>query len=447
MEELNKENRKTPYSYLLGAMALILIPLSFLLWQPGDSENDGILSPENETIKEVEPNLYFGFIVDSFHIYESEIQQNEFLSNILLAHKVSYATIAELEIATRDTYSVRRLRAGRPYAILNSDTTTAADYFIYKPGAFNYVVYSLKDSLYAEVHYHPVDTVVRTGAGYIDHSLWVAMRNGGMSDALIGKMEDALAWTVDFYHIQKGDQFKLIYEERLIDGKAVGVGRLLAANFINRHGDNYAIYFENENYSGFYDLEGRPMKRAFLRAPVRYTRISSRFNPRRLHPVLQRIRPHLGTDYAAPHGTEIFSVADGVVTAASYTSGNGNYVRIRHDHVYETQYLHMSRFASGIRPGVRVKQGQVIGYVGSTGLATGPHVCFRFWKNGVQVDHLKENLPPPEPMSETDLPLYFAHRDSILPKLDAIPIPGPEKTREIEVVDRTLQQEILELSR
>ncbi|TVR82815.1 MAG: peptidase M23 [Saprospirales bacterium] len=447
MEELNKESRKTPYSFLFGAIALLLIPMSFLLWPVADSEKDEWSSQEEEHTKDEEPNLYFGFIKDSFYVYESEIQRNEFLSNILLAHKVSYATIAELETATRDTYSVRRLRAGRPYAILNRDTTTAADYFIYKPGAFNYVVYSLKDSLYAEVFYHPVDTVVRTGAGYIDHSLWVAMRNGGMSDALIGKMEDALAWTVDFYHIQKGDQFKLIYEERLIDGEAVGVGRLLAANYIDRNGDNYAIYFENENYSGFYDLEGRPMKRAFLRAPVRYTRISSRFNPRRLHPVLQRIRPHLGTDYAAPHGTEIFSVADGVVTAASYTSGNGNYVRIRHDHVYETQYLHMSRFASGIRPGVRVKQGQVIGYVGSTGLATGPHVCFRFWKNGVQVDHLKENLPPPEPMSEEDLPLFFAHRDSILPILDAIPIIRPDVKPAFEVVDRSLQQEILELSR
>ncbi len=419
--QLHNYMKKRPIQWL-GLFIIFIFPFTFLYLLPENStewkeDADAFSIP-------TEPDIYFGFPKDSFFIHEATIKPNEFLSGILLNHNVSYATIADLEQETRDTYSVRRLRSGRDYAVLNRDTSTAADYFIYKPGPFSYVVYSLDpDSLYAEVHRHPIDTVVRTGAGHIDHSLWVAMQNGGMNPALISKMEDALAWTVDFYHIQKGDQFKLLYEELKIDGEAVGIGRLLGANYIDRSGDNYAIYFENKNYSGFYDLDGLPMKRAFLRAPVRYSRISSRYNPRRMHPVLQRIRPHLGTDYAAPHGTEIFTVADGVVTEVAYTSGNGNYVKIRHDHVYETQYLHMSRFAEGIRPGVRVTQGQVIGYVGSTGMATGPHVCFRFWKNGRQVDHLRLNLPPPEPMSDEDLPYYFAHRDSMLPIIDSIRLP------------------------
>jgi murein DD-endopeptidase MepM/ murein hydrolase activator NlpD len=379
--------------------------------------------PHEEFEEEVEIDLIFGFNRDSFHIFSDTISPNEFLSEILLRHKVPYTVIADLETTSRDVFSVRRLRANRPYTILSRDSSQAADYFIYEPSLLSYVVYSLKDSIYAEEFKNPVDTVIKTGAGTIDHSLWVTMRRNDMNPALIAKMEDALAWTVDFHHVQPGDKFKLFYEDLIINGESVGIGRLLGANFINRSGDNYAIYYESENYSGYFDLEGRPMKRAFLRAPVRYTRISSGFNPRRLHPVLRKVRPHLGTDYAAPHGTEIFSVADGTVTRAAFNSGNGNYVRIKHDNVYETQYLHMSRFADGIRPGVRVRQGQVIGYVGATGLATGPHVCFRFWKNGVQVDHRRLNLPPPEPMSVEELPIFHLHRNRILPIIDAIPIP------------------------
>ncbi len=411
-------------SYAITAV-LLLFSLAFLNFYLGGNESpDSDIGELNEmTEEEMEPELHFGFPADSFHIFKGVIQPNQFLSNILLPHKVPYSVIAELEEAVKDVYSVRRLRSGRSYSILNRDTTNSADYIIYQPSVYSYVVYSLRDSLYAEIHQYPVDTVIRTGAGEIEHSLWLAMTRNGMDPALISRMEDALAWTVDFYHTQKGDQFKLFYEERQIDGKPVGVGRLLGANYINRSGNNYAIYYESDNYFGYFDLEGLPMRRAFLRAPVRYTRISSGYNPRRFHPVLRRIRPHLGTDYAAPHGTEIYAVADGTVTRAAYNSGNGNYVKIRHDRVYETQYLHMSRFASGISPGVRVRQGQVIGYVGSTGLATGPHVCFRFWKNGVQVDHLRENLPPPDPMAEEELPFYFAHRDSILPIIDAISIP------------------------
>jgi murein DD-endopeptidase MepM/ murein hydrolase activator NlpD len=172
---------------------------------------------------------------------------------------------------------------------------------------------------------------------------------------------------------------------------------------------------------GYFDPEGRPMKKAFLKSPVAYSRISSRYNPRRFHPIQKRVKPHLGTDYAAPRGTPIRAVADGTVTKASYTRGNGVYVKIRHDRTYETQYLHMTRYAKGIAPGVRVSQGQTIGYVGSTGLATGPHVCFRFWKNGRQVNHLRENLPPPEPMAKEELPDYFAARDRILQLMNPKP--------------------------
>ncbi len=269
-----------------------------------------------------------------------------------------------------------------------------------------------------------IETRTIEGAGTIESSLWNAMVDNGLSYELAARMEDAFAWSVDLYHIQKGDQFKLIYDQNYIDGKPVGIGKLYAAYFKNADHEYYGIYYENDKYKGFYDLEGRPVKKAFLKAPVKFSRISSRYNPRRFHPILKRRRPHLGTDYAAPRGTPVYAVGNGVVTHASYGKGNGRYVKIRHNKTYQTQYLHLHRFAKGIRAGTSVKQGQVIGYVGSTGLATGPHVCFRFWKNGRQVNHLRENFPPPEPMNESDLPYYLQVRDQQKVQLDAIPFCG-----------------------
>ena len=241
-------------------------------------------------------------------------------------------------------------------------------------------------------------------------SLWNAMTDAGIPYDLIDKMEDVFAWSLDFYHLQKGDRFKLIYEKQYVGDEYIGTGKILAALFENSGNKHNAVQFDTEDYNGYFDLEARPMKKAFLKAPVKYSRISSRYNPRRFHPVLKRHKSHLGTDYAAPKGTPIYAIANGVVTKASFNRGNGNYVKIKHSDQIQTQYLHMRNFRKGIASGVQVQQGEVIGYVGQTGLATGPHVCFRFWKNGKQVDHLKENLPPPAPMEEKDKAHYFSVR-------------------------------------
>jgi murein DD-endopeptidase MepM/ murein hydrolase activator NlpD len=245
------------------------------------------------------------------------------------------------------------------------------------------------------------------------------MIENGMSISLIDKMEDALAWSVDFYHAQKGDEYKLIYERKYINNKAVTVGQLLGAYYLNDKA-HYAIYWDTEHYAGYYDQFGNPTKKAFLKAPVKFSRISSRFSYNRFHPVLKRSRPHFGTDYAAAYGTPIHAVANGTVIARAYTKNNGYYVKIRHDNQYMTQYLHMQKFAKGIRKGSHVQQGQTIGYVGSTGLATGPHVCFRFTKNGRPIDHLRENFPPPEPLPQEQLEDYFVLRDSMVPIIDEI---------------------------
>jgi len=183
-----------------------------------------------------------------------------------------------------------------------------------------------------------------------------------------------------------------------VNDKPAGMPRIVASEFMHRGRNFPAFAFDQGEGLDYFDETGASLRKAFLKAPVSFSRISSRFNKRRFHPVLKKVKAHLGTDYAAPRGTEIVAVGDGVVTKASYTKGNGKYVKIRHNGTYTTQYLHMSR--RNVKEGQAVRQGDVIGYVGSTGLATGPHVCFRFWKNGRQVDHLKEDFPPSTPIKE-----------------------------------------------
>ncbi|MEL7223088.1 MAG: M23 family metallopeptidase, partial [Bacteroidota bacterium] len=231
---------------------------------------------------------------------------------------------------------------------------------------------------------------------------------------------------------------RLVFEQDYIEGEAVAVNNVIAAQY--KTGDTtffHSFYFDNGDpeVTGYYSMEGKPMNAGFLKAPVKYARISSRYNLNRFHPVLKYRRPHYGTDYAAPYGTPIVAVGNGVVTNAGYTKGNGNYVKIRHNETHETQYLHMQKFANGIRSGVQVKQGQVIGYVGSTGLATGPHVCFRFWQNGKQINHLNLELPPAKPLSDTLMPDFIQVRDKYLPLLEqAVPV-AIERPKEEETVE------------
>jgi murein DD-endopeptidase MepM/ murein hydrolase activator NlpD len=239
----------------------------------------------------------------------------------------------------------------------------------------------------------PVTTTASVLEGTIASSLWQSMVDAGGKPALISALSDIFAWSVDLHYLRAGDSYKVLYEEEYIDGRFIGVGRILAAQI--RQGDEThdAFYFEDNACSGYFDRVGNSLDRAFLKAPVRYSRISSRFSRHRLHPVLKTVKPHLGTDYAAPVGTPVMSTADGTVVAASYDPSNGKYVKIRHTGTYTTQYLHLSRFAEGIRSGKPVKQGDIIGAVGATGMATGPHLCYRFWKNGRQIDPLTAPMP------------------------------------------------------
>lgn len=409
---------------LFGSILILLAAWWFYQENASRTEETGLESLDSFPAQV--PTIQYGFAIDTFILEWDTIQRNEFLGEILNEKGISYLDIDRLSENAKDVFDVRKIREGRPYLFLYTDTTRTPDYLVYEPSAYEYVIYELKDSLRVRQEKRRIEKVMRTFYGEIQTSLWDAIVGKGLNWDLAVKMEDALQWQVDFHHLQTGDQFRMVYEEDRIEGRSVGIGRVWAAGFKNSEHEYQAIYFEHEKRGGYYDPEGRPMEAPFLKAPVKYTRISSRYNPRRFHPILKRVRPHYGTDYSAPRGTPIYAVGNGTVIQASYTKGNGNYVKIRHDKTYTTQYLHMQGFAQGIRAGVPVRQGQVIGYVGSTGLATGPHVCFRFWKNGRQVNHLRLSFPPSDPLPEELLPAFRGERDRYLELLNGIETAEPE---------------------
>ena len=252
----------------------------------------------------------------------------------------------------------------------------------------------------------------------VKSSLYETLQSQNIDPEIAMKLSEIYAWQIDFFRIQPNDSFKVYYEQTFVENKPVGVGKIQAAYFYHNKEDFYAFRFEKDDNVNYYDENGKSLRKTFLKVPLRFSRISSRYSSSRYHPILHRVKAHLGTDYAAPRGTPIMSVGDGVIIAVAYTSGNGNYVKIKHNSVYTTQYLHMSKFAKGIHKGVYVKQGEIIGYVGSTGLATGPHVCFRFWKNGKQVDPLREKMPASEPIASKYKSEYEQVKDKLMQRLN-----------------------------
>lgn len=366
----------------------------------------------------VKPTIRWGFAVDTFQVLERKLERGQSLSDLLLNQNIAPDQRQKLIELAAQVLDLRNVRPDKPFYVLTKDSTGAAEYLIYEPSIYEYILFDLQGELAVERIKRPTSVETASASAVVESSLWQTMVSNGYSYELTDKMEDALKWSIDFHHIKQGDEFRLVYEQNYVEGQPAGVGQVLAARYKTGDKEHTAIYYENGQHKGYFNPDGQPLKSGFLKAPVKYSRISSHFSLKRFHPVLKYNRPHYGTDYAAPYGTPIIAVGDGTVTAAARGGGNGNFVKIRHDNVYETQYLHMQRFAAGIRPGVRVEQGQVIGYVGSTGLATGPHVCFRFWKNGKQVNHLALDLPPAKPLPESEMPAFRQVRDRYLPLLN-----------------------------
>lgn len=408
---------------LIALAALLLVTLSNLP-PVGPTLTGTALPPRDVSEPASEDPVSFdeyGIEAARYETIERDIRRNETFAEILTAHNVPYARAVALASAARPVFNVRNLRAGRPLRIYADDSLGTAQLLVYERDPINYVVFDLRDSVTVYEGQRPVVTEQREIHATLDGSLYGTLDALEADTRLASMLADVYAWQIDFYRLQKGDNFSVIYEEQKVDGEVVGVGQVVSARFHHRGKDHYAFYYEAGDQGAYYDEEGNSLRKAFLKAPLKYKRISSRYTLRRFHPVQKRWKAHLGTDYAADPGTPILAVGDGVVEEARFSRYNGNYVKIRHNGTYTTGYLHMSRIAKGVRPGSRVQQGEVIGYVGSTGLATGPHLCYRFWKNGEQVDPLLEEVPSAEPIDLAHRPAFEQFRNLFMPRLQQQP--------------------------
>ncbi len=390
---------------------LILLALVFILSNLNTKKNQ-----ENKFLEDIEPKYEYGILVDSFNVTKGVVQQGQTFGEILYSNHIDHPQISEIVTKSKEIFDFRRVNAGKEYTVICSkDTIDKARYFIYQENPINYVVIDLTNGVDVYRGEKKIETKVIVTSGKITSSLSESIENLGVSPRVSIKLSEIYAWTIDFFKIQEGDAFNVYYENNYIDGKYIGIGRVLASEFIHNNQKFYAfLYKEGEKPDEYFDEKGMTLRKAFLKAPLDFYRISSKFSRNRKHPVTGQWKGHFGTDYAAPKGTPIMTTANGVVVSASYTKNNGNFVKVRHNATYTTQYLHMSKIKPGIKKGVFVKQGDIIGYVGSTGLATGPHVCYRFWKNGKQVDPYKQKLPPGEPIKEENIEDYWVVRDSLI---------------------------------
>ena len=389
-----------------------------------DSETDQIIAMAEK------PELVrFGFNLNDFKVKMDTVKRGDSFGQLMLENKVEYPKIAKISKDYKDTFDVRRIRVGKPYMILQSkDTSETAQVFIYENDAINYTVVDFRDSAVAYRNRKAVKYVQREASGVIETSLSEAILDQGIDYNVTNNLSEIYAWTIDFFRLQKGDKFKVIYKEKYInDTVYAGAEPIEAAYFEHNGRPIYAFAYENDSLKGlkdYFDEDANNLRRTFLRAPVQFSkvRISSRYNlKRRIRFYGNKVRPHKGTDYAAPLGTPIIATADGTVVESTRKGGNGKYVKIRHNGTYDTQYLHMKK--QNVRKGQFVRQGDVIGWIGMTGNTSGPHVCYRFWRNGRQVDPLREELPMAEPLAENLRPDYFTFIDPMRAQLDCIELP------------------------
>ena len=365
----------------------------------------------------------FGFNVREYNIINDTIKAGETFGGIMHKQNLEGKSVYDIVAKVKDTFNVRSIRKGHPYTIVRSkDKTNKIKAFIYQPDQLNYYVLDFRDSIVAYKKTRPVKYKTRTIAGEIDGSLTESLVKQKVDPAFAVKVAGVYAWSIDFFKLQKGDKFAMKFTERYINDTIYdGVDSLKAAYFEYKGKKIYAFPFNSDGNRGkmqYFDEKGRALKSFFLKAPLKFIHITSRYSKNRFHPVQKRWKAHKGTDYAAPTGTPIMSTASGVVIQAGYTAGNGNYVKVQHDKTYTTQYLHMSKIL--VKRGQRVTQGQTIGKVGSTGLATGPHVCYRFWKNGVQVDPLGLSLPNSTPMDSRLKPKFMEQMRPLKKELDSV---------------------------
>lgn len=365
----------------------------------------------------------FGFNIHDYNIVNDTIKLGDTFGSLLEKQNLDGRKDYDIVAKVKDTFDVRSIRIGKPFTILRSkDRTNKIQVLIYQPDRLNFYVIDFRDSIIVYKKAKPLTFKTRTIAGALNGSLSETLQNLKVDPALAPRIAKIYAWSIDFFKLKKGDKFALKFTERYINDTIYdGVDSLKAAFFEYKGKKVYAFPFApdaNIKKQQYFDEEGKTLKNFFLKAPLKFVNITSRFAKNRFHPVQLIWKAHKGTDYAAPTGTPIMTTAAGVVEQAGFTTGNGNFVKVKHDKTYSTQYLHMSKIL--VRRGQRVTQGQVIGQVGSTGLATGPHVCYRFWRNGVQVDALRLNLPTSTPMDSKYRQKYMEYMNPLKRELDSV---------------------------
>ena len=381
---------------------------------------------------EIKRDVQYGFDFNGYELHRGEVEKNWTLSHLFAKYDVSQAEINEAYILSKDSLGLNYIIPGNKYYMLckiDEDTIHNLEYAIYVENAINYYVFDFRDSVRVTKNKKPVKIEIKELAarinkgGNLSFAIDREVQNTSISFPMIDEIASIYSWSIDFFHLQVDDKIKVLYEEKSVEGEPIGIGEIKAILFNHKENDFYAFRYTIDSSTNYYTEKAKSMKSMFLSAPLKYSRMSSGYNLRRYLPMYGRIKPHLGTDYAAPYGTPIWTTADGVVSRAGYGRGNGNFVKVKHNKQYSTQYLHMSKIAKGIKVGKYVKQGEIIGYVGSTGSSTGNHVCYRFWKDGKQVDSRKQKFNNAKPMDTTYIPQYLKYVDSVKPILDNITYP------------------------
>ncbi len=411
---------------ILNSVLLIFLILS--AFACNEKENKDTI---DQPVKvEMPPEVITGFgpALDTLfrnqpEIHKHEIADNEIISTILQDEFIDYETVLKIAEVETENFDIKKIRAGKTcFFLKEKDSTTIPDYFIYEYNALSYIVFPISQPEGWFEASRPVKDSLRMIGGIIESSLWNSMINAGSGPELTMMMNDVFAWTVDFFGLQKGDYYKLIFNERFVGGESIGPEKIYAALF-NSEGEEFRAFCFDEIDSEYFDQNGESMKRMFLKAPLKFSRISSGFSNSRLHPILKIRRPHHGIDYAAPIGTPVYSIGDGKVIFAGRSGGAGRMIKVKHANSYTSAYLHLRGYAKGVRAGKHVKQGEVIGYVGSSGLSTGPHLDFRMYQGGRAVNPSKVAAPPLKPVPDSLRANFNALMDKYNPMLEKIEIP------------------------
>lgn len=409
------KKRQIIFSSLLGIVLLVVI---FMPKRDNMESLDEVEVTDSVEVKEI---VYkYGIPVDDYEVDYGIVKPNQSLSTILEKHGVSIQNVNKLGVKAKDIFDVRKIRSGQAYAVFSTrDSIPVTAFFVYEEDPKSYVVFDLRGDYEVTKGQNPVEWRRNEIMGTVESSLWMAMRKYDADPQLAVVLSNIFGWTIDFFGLQKEDEFRVIYEQEYVDGKSLLNFNVLGASF--RHADStyYAIPFIQDGEILYYNEKGNSLEGAFLKAPLDFFRISSRFSNSRYHPVLKRYRAHHGVDYAAPTGTPVYAIGSGKVIAKGYqANGGGNYLKVKHNSVYTTTYMHLSRFAKGIKVGSAVKQKEVIGYVGATGLATGPHLDFRVFENGKPINPLTIKSQPKKPVSKENMPRFTIVRDSVCKMLE-----------------------------